>query len=443
MVALDLEVFNEQSSAAAGAAYYPWDYLAELPRRRRCGRCTGLWPAPAYNWTIVLRRNKTTALRASEGQPDSFGDDDYTETVAQHTTRNKTITHVFDTAGKFYDVRLAGGGARRGREPARSSARTAPRTRVKLAAVVCKYVRELRKLTDDDRTLYFEALTMIYTLDDSEGAQLYGGNFRTGNYFTRQHLAAMSIEGCTPWHTGTVFLTSHAAMTREFEMALQSVAPVLAAPYWEYTLDSTRYGGAWSKNSPIFSDDFFGDFPTEARSSSRRAAASRASRRSAPTCGTRPSTRRGATSWTTSRATRPTTSRAPRRCAGLPTTAPLPTCSKMRLAADQTSNFAFREYVETFYHAELHPLIGGAWDCKYGNVKTLIDEFPARIASYAEDILTHLGVLMRYAYAVQKNFSQGVLVPGMAGFSTEWGDVRCPQNCAQPKSMSNNDDNST
>ena len=48
-----------------------------------------------------------------------------------------------------------------------------------------------------------------------------------------------------------------------------------------------------------------------------------------------------------------------------------------------------------------------------------------------------------HAYAVQKNFSQGVLVPGMAGFSTEWGDVRCPQNCAQPKSMSNNDDNST
>ena len=31
---------------------------------------------------------------------------------------------------------------------------------------------------------------------------------------------------------------------------------------------------------------------------------------------------------------------------------------------------------QTFYHAELHPLIGGAWDCKYANVKTLVDKNP-------------------------------------------------------------------
>ena len=118
---------------------------------------------------------------------------------------------------------------------------------------------------------------------------------------------------------------------------------------------------------------------------------------------------------------------------GLPTTAPLPTCAKMQLAASQSSNFKFRKYVETYYHAELHPLIGGAWDCKFGEVKTLIDQFPG-LAPYAEDVLTDLGVLMRYAYAVQKNFSHGVLIPGMDGWSDEWGDVRCPQNCADPES---------
>ena len=180
---------------------------------------------------------------------------------------------------------------------------------------------------------------------------------------------------------------------------------------------------------------------------------------------------------------------------GLPTTAPLPTCAKMQLAASQSSNFKFRKYVETYYHAELHPLIGGAWDCKFGEVKTLIDQFPG-LAPYAEarrasragsgrgglllscaclpfscapagdvttlppktddtcgvcvcfnnhflslflslalqDVLTDLGVLMRYAYAVQKNFSHGVLIPGMDGWSDEWGDVRCPQNSADPES---------
>ena len=99
---------------------------------------------------------------------------------------------------------------------------------------------------------------------------------------------------------------------------------------------------------------------------------------------------------------------------GLPTTAPLPTCAKLRLMADQTSSSAFRSFVETYYHAEIHPLVGGAWDCKFGEAKTLIDQFPS-LAPYVEDILTDLGVLMRYAYSVQKNFSNGVLIPGMDG----------------------------
>ena len=103
--------------------------------------------------------------------------------------------------------------------------------------MICKYVRrELRKLTNDDRALYFDAMSTIYNLDDDTGTQLYGSYFRTGAYFTKKHLAAMSLEGCTPWHTGTVFLTSHAAMTREFEMALQSIYPVLAAPYVDPSL---------------------------------------------------------------------------------------------------------------------------------------------------------------------------------------------------------------
>ena len=109
--------------------------------------------------------------------------------------------------------------------------------------------------------------------------------------------------------------------------------------------------------------------------------------------------------------------------------------AKLRLMADQTSSSAFRSFVETYYHAEIHPLVGGAWDCKFGEAKTLIDQFPS-LAPYVEDILTDLGVLMRYAYSVQKNFSNGVLIPGMAGWSKQWGDVRCPQDCSSPHSGS-------
>ena len=80
---------------------------------------------------------------------------------------------------------------------------------------------------------------------------------------------------------------------------------------------------------------------------------------------------------------------------------------------------------------QLHPLIGGAWDCKYADVKTLIDKNP-NVTRYAEDILTDLGILLRYGYSVQKNFSHGVLGPGMTGWGSEWGDIRCPHDCDTP-----------
>ena len=54
---------------------------------------------------------------------------------------------------------------------------------------------------------------------------------------TRKHLARMTLDRCTPWHNGKVFFTSHAAFALEMEQSLQAIAPSIALPYWDYTID--------------------------------------------------------------------------------------------------------------------------------------------------------------------------------------------------------------
>ena len=210
-------------------------------------------------------------------------------------------------------------------------------------------------MNDVDRGLYFEALRQIYTLSMPEGKAMYGENFRNYEYLNKKHLAAMSIEGCSPWHTSTVFLTAHAAFTREFEMGLQSVHSSVAAHYWEYTIDSEKYGNRWTIESPIFSDDMFGVFPPVAPF--------------IVDSGLLPNTPLG-TNWSSpehspwgyvidnfSPDKTPYLTRSASMC-GLPTTAPLPTCTKLHKVLNATNMWEFRNQVETYYHAELHPLIG-------------------------------------------------------------------------------------
>ena len=55
-------------------------------------------------------------------------------------------------------------------------------------------------------------------------------------------------------------------MTMEFELALQSVQPHLAVPFWDYTIDSAmvaqKYGkddvSAIFRDGILFQEDFFG-----------------------------------------------------------------------------------------------------------------------------------------------------------------------------------------
>jgi len=125
------------------------------------------------------------------------------------------------------------------------------------AMVVVKYVRrEIRSLTDEDRTKLLDAMEIIYRISDDEGRQLYGPNFRSIASFTKEHLNGAGRKECDHWHDDAGVMNHHIAFTLEFEECLQLIEPSLALPYWEYTYDEMEYNEL--ESSPIFQDDWFG-----------------------------------------------------------------------------------------------------------------------------------------------------------------------------------------
>jgi hypothetical protein len=111
---------------------------------------------------------------------------------------------------------------------------------------MCKYVRrELRDLTDSDREAYFSAMEVIAKVAEHEGKATYGNKFKNLAYFAQKHIHG---PGCSPYHGGLSFVTAHAAFTLELDQALQLVAPSVATPYWDYTIDSNwKRSTSWSR----------------------------------------------------------------------------------------------------------------------------------------------------------------------------------------------------
>jgi hypothetical protein len=126
--------------------------------------------------------------------------------------------------------------------------------------VMVKYVRrEVRRLTDADREAWLSAVQVLQHVPTSAGQELYGINYYSKDHFTRLHLYYGGARECDHWHGGAGFVTSHVALTLMWEQALQSVNPTVAAPYWDFTLDSTFYGASDWATSFVFSDDWFGE----------------------------------------------------------------------------------------------------------------------------------------------------------------------------------------
>ena len=66
------------------------------------------------------------------------------------------------------------------------------------------------------------------------------------------------------FHDGLGFMTSHSLLTNTFEYSLQIVNPKLTVPYWDFTIESSTWGGNTEDitepqaNSPLFASEWFG-----------------------------------------------------------------------------------------------------------------------------------------------------------------------------------------
>lgn len=151
--------------------------------------------------------------------------------------------------------------------------------------VKCMYVRrELRMMTDSDRNAFLDTFITLSQTHTVEGVQKYGINYRSLVDFEVMHLKAAGNRRLDHIHDGMGIITQHVSMTNEFELALQSVNPAVAVPYWDFTIDAAKITlnaengtglpndiGSIFRDSEIFTKSFFG----KTESSSHRVEAGR------------------------------------------------------------------------------------------------------------------------------------------------------------------------
>lgn len=123
--------------------------------------------------------------------------------------------------------------------------------------VMVNYVRrEIRTLSDADRMLFFDSLTIMYNTEMKHGRHKYGKDYRSIDYLVREHLYGAADKECDHWHDDAGIMTHHMGFTLELEQSLQSINPLLTVPYWDYSIDEHIYDD-WG-DSPIFSKDWYG-----------------------------------------------------------------------------------------------------------------------------------------------------------------------------------------
>ena len=220
-----------------------------------------------YVWTIV------TNVTVSSG-----GGSDATWTTGDDSTElmyvGEKAIHTFDTPGQAYRIvltELAESSKAEGRiDIGQATRRTAS------ALVVCKYVRrELRRLTDTDREIFFEAMAVLYSVSTNVGQKMFATHdglathYKSAHDFVELHNTLSGQDDCDHLHGGLGFLTQHAAMTHSFELSLQSIDSRLSMPYWDYSIDAARSAAAlradenadalkvWYQ-SEVFQEDWFG-----------------------------------------------------------------------------------------------------------------------------------------------------------------------------------------
>jgi hypothetical protein len=121
-----------------------------------------------------------------------------------------------------------------------------------------------------DKELFLDTFATLYQTPTAKGVALYGKHYQSLTALCIFHLrSAVITRDIDHMHDGLGIVTQHMAMTMEFELAMQSVAPRLALPYWDYTIDSAKvqalHPGAYLtsthdifEQSELFRVDWFG-----------------------------------------------------------------------------------------------------------------------------------------------------------------------------------------
>ncbi|CAM9738599.1 unnamed protein product [Laminaria digitata] len=123
------------------------------------------------------------------------------------------------------------------------------------AMASCKYVRrELRDLTEADRTEFLDAMEAYYKTPEEEGKAKYGQEFYNYERLTAYHNSARD-HYC--YHAGLQFLSAHCAFGLMMERSLQAVNPKVSLAFWDYMIEGSTLGTEWGE-SGIFDDDMFG-----------------------------------------------------------------------------------------------------------------------------------------------------------------------------------------
>jgi hypothetical protein len=116
--------------------------------------------------------------------------------------------------------------------------------------------REIRTLTDDQRSDVFNALNIMKSLSQEEGEAMYGVHFLNYDRMVLKHMRAALHPRCDMGHNGPAFLTFHRALELAIENSLIAVDPSIEGlPYWGYNED---FATGEPRNSTIWTDKFFG-----------------------------------------------------------------------------------------------------------------------------------------------------------------------------------------
>eukprot|EP01035_Chromulina_nebulosa_P018469 gene18469-24179_t len=109
--------------------------------------------------------------------------------------------------------------------------------------------KEIRQLSNNELSAYFSAL---WTYKNS-GRQDGKSYFKTYDHLVAHHATASVNTTADQAHQYASFMIWHSVYVKELEIALQSIDPTVAVPYWDWTLDTST-----GSKSVIFTSAYFG-----------------------------------------------------------------------------------------------------------------------------------------------------------------------------------------